>query len=336
MDPVTTGAIITGGASLVNNLLGFASANKQFKNQKKLMQEQYRLNNMSVEHQWSNQYGAQVQGMKGAGLNPALMQGGSFGMNSAPTVSSGSAAAPPVSPISASDVAQYARMAAEIDNIKADTKLKEEEANRNKANTQLLKAQLPSMLQQNSPEWLALNLDERKKQIDLLESQNGFTKQQTDNLKKTVDLIEAQKELTQQQKANLQAGIIQIAANVKKTLAEANESKVRVAVHYATVNYLKSQAKLNKELADTEDFKRKLLKAEEELAKENKNLAKQNTDKAKADTEKANAEKLGQDIQNGLNELTLEAFGDMPEGGKKMKSFQILMSCFNLLGMISD
>ena len=102
------GSLLSGG---LNMLFGHDSAKQQFENQKKLMDYQSKLNKDMMQFQWNNQYGAQVAGMKGAGLNPALMQGGSFGLNSAPSVSGGSASAPQVFP---TQLAQNALLASQI------------------------------------------------------------------------------------------------------------------------------------------------------------------------------------------------------------------------------
>lgn len=311
---------------------------KQVKYQKQLMDYQASLNKSLQQWQWNNQYGAQVQGMRGAGLNPALMQGGSFGLNSAPSVNGGSSS--PL-PVSIPSLAENALLASQKANIDADTRLKEKQANLNSTQTKLLEATLPSVMQQNSPEWLNMNTEQRKVEIDNLRKQGDLTDKQVEQLDHAINLIDSQVDLTKQQKANLQVAIVQMAANIKKTLAEADEVSSRIAVNYAQVAALRSQAALNGELAKSESFKRALMSAETELKKAQTELTKAQTEtegskKANidADTKKKEAEEIGQQISNGLNELILEAYGDMPEGGKNMKKAELLVRLLPLL-MIS-
>lgn len=319
-----------GGA--ISSLFQGDQMKKQVEHQKELMRYQSDLQKNMQQFTWNNQYGAQVQGMRGAGINPAVMQGGSFGLNSAPSVGGGSASA---LPISLPNIAELSLLASQKKNVDADTRLKENQANLQSTQTKLLEATLPSVIQQNSPEWLNMNMEQRRVEIDNLKKQGLLTDKQVEQIDHVIMQIDSQTDLNKQQKANLQVGIIQMAANIKKTLAEADEVTSRIAVNYATVSFLRSQITLNGELAKSELIKRALMTAEKDLR-----VAQTKTEGAKksnveADTKKKEAEKTGQDISNGLNEILLEAYGDMPEGGKNMKKAEMLIRLLPLLTLLN-
>lgn len=121
-------SVFTFGTSVLGNLV---SGSMQRHYQKDLMDYQSKLQKDMMQYSWNNQYGAQVQGMKGAGLNPSLMQGGSFGLNSAPSVSGGSASALPVEKLSVKDMADLSMMSSQKANLDADTRLKNSQAGSN-------------------------------------------------------------------------------------------------------------------------------------------------------------------------------------------------------------
>lgn len=95
MEPITTAALIGAGTSALSSagsgLFSFLGANKQFKNQKKLNQQAFELNQKSMENaykmnleQWNreNEYNspsAQMARIQAAGLNPNLIYGSTDG-----------------------------------------------------------------------------------------------------------------------------------------------------------------------------------------------------------------------------------------------------------------
>ena len=138
------------GESIVNEgigaglglLLGKENDRRQINQQQKLtdmqVQAQKNLtdyNRASQLQMWKDtNYGAQVQQMKQAGINPALLYGGGGGGGTTANVSTGSVsgASAPVGGHEAIDVAgmgiQYQLLEAQKANIEADTKLKEADA----------------------------------------------------------------------------------------------------------------------------------------------------------------------------------------------------------------
>lgn len=139
IDPVT-GSMIAGAGMQGLSMLGQNRRNKKaFRQQKKLMDLQMQ-NQMGLNQQghqlamdmWNKtNYGAQVEHMKEAGLNPALMYGQAGAGGQTGSGSGGSAAsggAPAVQPMDMQNMligAQIAKLNAETKNIDKDTNVKD-------------------------------------------------------------------------------------------------------------------------------------------------------------------------------------------------------------------
>lgn len=131
MDPYTASALITGGASLgasgINAGLGLLSSSLQHDRNKELMELENKYNLM----QWhrENEYNLpvnQVQRLKAAGLNPALMYGnGADGLTAASGngVSGQSAGMPDLGQVDPLTAAKIANINAETRKTEADTDL---------------------------------------------------------------------------------------------------------------------------------------------------------------------------------------------------------------------
>lgn len=129
MNPYTASALITGGATLgasgINAGLGFLASSLQHDRNKELMELENKYNLM----QWhrENEYNLpvnQVQRLKAAGLNPALMYGnGVDGLTAASGngVSGQSAGMPNLGQIDPLSAAQIERLNAESESIRAQT-----------------------------------------------------------------------------------------------------------------------------------------------------------------------------------------------------------------------
>lgn len=114
----------------INSIFGAFNSAIQYRNQSKLMDKQYKLNQKSLYESPT----AMIQGYKAAGLNPAALNGQ---FQTAPTVNGGSASMPNTDGKSV-DLAAFAQMLAQTDLTKAQTKWYDAEAqsriNENNAN----------------------------------------------------------------------------------------------------------------------------------------------------------------------------------------------------------
>lgn len=74
--PFPTGAAITAGAGLLGSAFGIGSGRRQYRRNKKLMKYEHSLNKKMFDYQNAyNTPSMQMQRLKDAGLNPALMYG---------------------------------------------------------------------------------------------------------------------------------------------------------------------------------------------------------------------------------------------------------------------
>lgn len=135
-----TGGALTGGAMTGLSMIGQNRRNRRaFRQQKKLMDLQMQ-NQMGLNQQghqlamdmWNQtNYGAQVEHMKEAGLNPALMYGQAGAGGQTGSGSGGSAAgggAPAIQPMDMQNMligAQISKLNAETKNIEKDTSVKD-------------------------------------------------------------------------------------------------------------------------------------------------------------------------------------------------------------------
>lgn len=104
--------------TFLNNKMAEHNANVSYNRQKELMSRQNEMNMANV----MNTPGVQAFGLKRAGFNPAMVAGA--GTQAAPTVSQGNADMPQTVPFNSQDALLFAQM----ENIKANTKKTEAEA----------------------------------------------------------------------------------------------------------------------------------------------------------------------------------------------------------------
>lgn len=131
-------AIIAGGQGAVNGLFGLIGMRRQFKNQKKLMalQNQYAIDAFNRENErqdylLQNQASIYKQSLQNAGLSTALagIDGGAGGMPAATNMEAPSTPTAPLPDFGKLDLMQARLVAAQAENIEADTqkKIKETE-----------------------------------------------------------------------------------------------------------------------------------------------------------------------------------------------------------------
>lgn len=120
--------------SAMNNYFSNKAADKSYARQRILMQDQNRMNNDNVYNSTS----MQAQGARMAGFNPAMYMSG--GTQAAPTVSQGNADMAQTYPVdvdSMMSVANLLKTKADIENVQADTNLKNTQAPNVQADTSL-------------------------------------------------------------------------------------------------------------------------------------------------------------------------------------------------------
>lgn len=131
VDPLLGGLAISAGTSVFNNLLSQKNASDSYNREKKLMDKQHQMNVADTV----NAHTYNVEGMRMAGLNPALGQGATPAV---PATTKGSADMAQAFPMNPADV----MTAAQIDNIKADTNIKKAQVPNVEADTKLKFAEI--------------------------------------------------------------------------------------------------------------------------------------------------------------------------------------------------
>ncbi len=141
MDPITASAAITAGASIVNGMMGGASASREYSYARRLQKHDQAFQ----KEMRATAYQTTVEDMQKAGINPAVAlsngasasqaQGGSS--QSAPNVNYGGIDIPGMMQA----MQATALTEAQKENIEADTAVKEEQSGKNKAETELIKSQ---------------------------------------------------------------------------------------------------------------------------------------------------------------------------------------------------
>lgn len=152
------------GTGIVNNLLAGYNADVSYRRQKELMDSQNAMNMANVR----SAPGAQVEGLRMAGFNPAMMNGA--GTQVAPTVSQGNADMPQTIPFNAQDalaMAQIANLGAQKENIEANT-------DKTRAETEVI----PTEGEKNVAQTLLYG-----KQAELTEEQKEQVKQESQRIK---------------------------------------------------------------------------------------------------------------------------------------------------------
>lgn len=255
--------------SFLSSTLQGNQMEKQFKNQKELMEYQSKLQKDMMQYNWNNQYGAQVQGMKGAGLNPALMQGGSFGLNSAPSVSGGSASALPVQVPS---LAENALVASQIKANMAAANKDNADAGNVHIDTQIKKYSLPYYEKLYSPDMIHVSMEKFKADLWEVNTRTLLDEERVKLVQATVDNVLGNTALTEQERKNAAVEYCQIIANIQKTLSDirVNDSNVQLnkselVVNSAKFYYLKGLTELAGEQVISEGAKRELWKSQEYL-----------------------------------------------------------------------
>lgn len=131
--------------------------------------EQAELANERDVFNYQHRYQWQVQDMQKAGLNPALLYGGSSGASSVPSAPAGSSVSPTAGSDPISAIMDLALLKANIENIKADTGLKNAEAGRTGAETERTK-----MLTQYEIDDIVSNINFRESQISRNEAETSL------------------------------------------------------------------------------------------------------------------------------------------------------------------
>lgn len=317
------GSIISTGLNL---LFGSNSANKQLKHQKELMSYQSKLQKDMMQYQWNNQYGAQVQGMKGSGLNPALMQGGSFGLNSAPSVSGGSAAAPQVFP---TQLAQNALLASQI-------KANESVANKNNADagnvgidTEIKQLSLPYYQKLYSPEMIHVSMEKFKADLWEVNTRTFFYEEDAKRVQASVDNILGLTALNEQERKNAAVEYCEILARIQKTFSDiqVNQSQSKLnnselLVNAAKYYYLKGLTKYVGEQVLTESNKRELMDSQKYL----NNAAASNQ---WSQSVLNDAKIFGQNAANELNQWDVKYMRKYGDKENKIRFFKSYISGFS-------
>ncbi len=316
------GSIISSGLNL---LTGSISANRQLKNQKKLMDYQAKLNKDMMQYQWNNQYGAQVQGMKGAGLNPALMQGGSFGLNSAPSVSGGSAAAPQVFP---TQLAQNALLASQIKANEAAANKDNAEAGNVGIDTQIKQLSVPYYQKLYSPEMIHVSMEKFKADLWEVNTRTFLYEEDAKRVQASVDNILGLTALNEQERRNAAIEYCEILARIRKTLSDiqVNQSQSKLnnselLVNAAKYYYLKGLTKFVGEQALTESNKRELMDSQKYL----NNAAASNQ---WSQSVLNDAKIFGQNAANELNQWDVKFMRKFGDKEMKIRFFKDYISGF--------
>lgn len=303
---------------------------KQFKNQKELMEYQSKLQKDMMQYNWNNQYGAQVQGMKGAGLNPALMQGGSFGLNSAPSVSGGSASALPVQVPS---IAENALVASQIKANEAAANKDNADAGNVHIDTDIKKLSLPYYEKLYSPDMIHVSMEKFKADLWEVNTRTLLDEERVKLVQASVDNILSQTDLTEQERKNAAVEYSEICARIQKTFSEIrlNESNVNrnnseIYVNSAKYYYLKGLTNLVGEQVLSEGAKRELWKSEEYL--NNASASNQWSQSVLND-----AKTLGQNMANELQEWNVKY---MRQFGKKEMKIRFARSFVNGFSPVVD
>lgn len=317
------GSLLSGG---LNMLFGHDSAKQQFENQKKLMEYQSQLQKGMMQYQWNNQYGAQVQGMKGAGLNPALMQGGSFGLNSAPSVSGGSAAAPQVFP---TQLAQNALLASQIKVNESLVNKNNAEAGNTSIDTQIKQLSVPYYQKLYSPEMIHVSMEKFKADLWETNTRTFFYEEDAKRVQASVDNILGLTALNEQERRNAAVEYSEILARIQKTFSDiqVNQSQSKLnnselLVNSAKYYYLKGLTKYVGEEALTESNKRELMDSQKYL----NNAAASNQ---WSQSVLNDAKIFGQNAANELNQWDVKYMRKFGEKENKIRFFKSYISGFS-------
>lgn len=222
--PLGMAAAEAGGQILgmgVQQLFGNANADKQMRNSKSLMDYQQRL---QYEMWLKTNYSAQVEQMKAAGINPALLYGMSGGGGQ--TTGNASATAPmqslPSMGMGLGQVALQAQLQkAQIENIKADTAKKNVEATKTAGvDTQLGQTEIQRMEQE---------IDNKRYEYEILKVDLALRRLQ-------------EYETAQSQENRLQQIATATEAALKNLQILANETKISDETLQSTIYRIKQEA----------------------------------------------------------------------------------------------
>lgn len=237
--------LLQAGQSIVGGALGLAlgSANdkRQLKQQQALNDQQYKLqtqltdyNQLKQMQMWrETNYKPQMEQLKLAGLNPALIYGMSGGGGASTNIAQGNITAPHA-PTGGGEVIAMAQTAAQLglmraqrENIEADTKLKEATATKTSGvDTEKAATEIQSLTQGIQNQKAQQALTEVQTQIGWLDEQlkNGTLEANQQIVYRTLDQITAATKIMQNDKtisdATVKTKIAQMQAQLSGTVIE--------------------------------------------------------------------------------------------------------------------
>lgn len=240
--PSLLGPLIGVGGSALSSrrLTGAQNQQNEWNAQQAQQANEWNKENYQHRYQW------EVQDMQAAGLNPALLYGGSSGAGSVPgtTPASGAFQGNPSDPASlVGSILDMALLGAQIDNIKADTRQKNANAGNIEALTPAQVGELESRIRKNNQD---VSESEARESATIVQTVLASKDVEFyDKFKETeLKLMESQTKLNDEHANLSKEQRAQIEQNIKNLKQEIVESFSRMAVNAANAGYL-DQATLN-------------------------------------------------------------------------------------------
>lgn len=266
LDPVIGSSIISGVGGLLGSVLGFKSNKDTNEGNMELAKYQYEKNlEMWNRNNEYNTPANQVQRMKDAGLNPALMYGSGSVANTstsmpeykAPTLQ----AYTDFGSLGLDKIAQIPMQQAQIRNLDANTGLAEQRTATEVQNTLLTgyKAEVEQINKsikeaQSRKDWTALKYwkKELKLRLRKMRADLGLTHEQIVNAGFQRGLLSAQTDYTKSQREtvealrpgqlkNQEAEYDEIQSRIEKNYASAFESRSHAALYAASIDLVRAQ-----------------------------------------------------------------------------------------------